>query len=394
MNERLSATDVAKRMFSATKDPAFIRFFSREFPEQFNVVKDYQRMAMRESATIAGEFSPRKFFTAFDKMEPELQKALYTAEEIKKIKAADTFMQEAFPKDYNPSHTSHALALKSAYDSPKSMVLANARDFAMEQVIKSASSKVGQAKALAESTIKGEKLTAKAVKAIFNPDKGAMPSAVIPLAAHRDKLVKIISGYQADPSKMVAQNDNNPLPSYAQAFSATTARAVQLLSQAKPNTTPHSPLDSKRVLTEGDKTQYNRTLDIAQQPLSVLARIKNNTLTSSDVITLKTLYPTIYNGLSQRIMNEVIETVHKGKTIPYTTRMQLSVFLGRPLDSTMTQPFMAAAQAKPLADQESQQQQGGVKGNNIQGKRALDKLSVQAQTPGQARTRDRSDGKL
>ncbi len=64
------------------------------------------------------------------------------------------------------------------------------------------------------------------------------------------------------------------------------------------------------------------------------------------------------------------------------------------MDSTMTQSYMAAAQAKPQA----QQQQGATEQAPASGpKRStskLDKLAVQAQTPGQARQSARSDNKL
>ena len=395
MNERLTATDISKRMFSAAKDPAFIKFFSKEFPEQFQLVRDHQRMALRDAATTGESFSPKVFFNKYNKLEPEIQRALYTVEEMRKIAASETYIRDAFPKNFNPSGTAHALALKSAYGSPKGLLLANARDYAMEKVINASSNiKTQQAQALAEATIKGDRLSTKAVKAIFNPMKDAMPSAVYPLAAHRDKLERIVAGYQADPSKMFGQNDSNPIPAYAQAFSGTTARAMSLLVAAKPGMVPRNPLDTIIPASKPQQAQYTRTLDIAQQPLSVLARIKNNTLVSADVVLLKTLYPTIYNGLSQKLMNTIIEMKGKGKVIPYNTRIQLSVFLGQPLDSTMTQPSIAAAQAKPLAQQQPQESAQTPKTGVRRNTGALEKLGTSYQTTSQGRVRDRSDGKL
>lgn len=394
MNERLSATDISKRMFSASKDPAFLKFFNREFPEQFQQVRDYQRMALREAATHGEDFSAKTFFNKLNALEPEVQKALYTGDELKKIAAAETFMRDAFPKNYNPSGTSHALALKAAYESPKGMILANARDYAMEKVIQAASPRVAQAQALADATVKGERLATKAVKAIFNPDKSSMPSAVFPLAANREKLMKLVTGYQNDPSKMFVQNDSNPVPTYAASFAATTGRAVRLLAAAKPDMTPRSALDTRIPPSKAQQAQFDRTLDIAQQPLHVLAKIKSNTLTGSDVLTLKTLYPTIYNGLSQKLNNAIMDAAHKGQVIPYNTRLQLSTFLGQPLDSTMTQPSIAAAQAKGAAQQSQQESAQAPNSGVKRSPGGLEKLSTQAQTQMQGRIRDRSDGKL
>ncbi len=395
LNERLSASDVAKRLFSSSKDPAFLKFFSEKYPKQFALVRDYQRMALRDAATTGEEFSPKSFFNKFNELEPELQKALYTPEELKKIAASETYIRGAFPKDYNPSHTSHAKALKEAYSSPKGMVFANARDFAMEQVVKAASNspRAAQAVALAKATVAGDKLASRGIKSIFGK-VSELPAALTPLAAHREKLSKIVDTYQADPSKMFGQGDSNPVPEYAQAFSATSARAVQYLSTLKPDTTPKNPLDTKLPPSNFQKATYNRALDIAQQPLNVLARIKQGTLTPQDMTTLKTIYPSVYQNLSNKIMTHVVDTANKGETIPYATRLQLSMFLGQPLDSTMTQPAIATMQARAQAQQQQAATPQAPASGPKRSTAGLNKLSTQAQTPGQARLASKSDNKL
>lgn len=399
MNERLSASDVAQKLFSASKDPAFLRFFGKEFPEQFKLVRDYQRMALQDSAKLGDEFSAKRFFNKFNKLEPELQKALYAPEELKKIGAAETYIRDAFPKNYNPSGTAHIAALRGDITSPKHMLIANARDYAMEKIIKAAqgSPRAAQAVELAKATAAGDKLATRAIKSVFSGVKDSMPAAVIPLSAHRAKLDKLVATYQADPSKMLAQNDSNPVPEYAQAFSATTGRAVQYLGTLKPDTTPKNPLDSKLPPNPMQKAAYDRALDIAQQPLNVLHRIAQGTLTPQDMTTLRTIYPSIYQNLSNKIMQHVVDSVDSGKPVPYKTRLQLGMFLGQPLDSTMTQPAIQAMQSgsqanKQAAQQSAQQPQG--RAPSASSVKGLSKLSTQAQTQGQARQADKSDGKL
>lgn len=393
MNERLSASDIATRLFSASKDPQFLRFFGKEFPEQFKLVRDYQRMALRDSATTGDTFSAKTFLNKFNKLEPEVQKALYSAEEIKKINAADTYLREAFPKNFNPSGTSHIMALREAYNHPKSMIMANVRDYAMEKIINRAGIKATQATELGRAAAAGEKTADKAVKAILKGDK-ELPSSLNPSEAHRGKLSKVVDEYQADPSKMLTVGDSNPVPAYAQAFATAAARAVQYLSSIKPNTQPTSPLDTKHTASSMQKATYNRALDITQQPLHVLARMNNGTLTPQDVITLKTVHPGVYQSISQKLMSGIMDKANKGEAIPYKLRLQMSMFLGQPLDSTMTQPAMAAMQAKTAASQQQQATAQAPASGPKRSTASLGKLASQAQTVGQARVADRSDGKL
>lgn len=390
MNDRLSASDVAGKLFSSSKDPQFLRFFSKNFPEQFTMIRDYQRMALRDSATTGTDFSAKVFFNKYNKLAPELQEALYSPGERKTIDAAETYIRGAFPKRFNPPNTAHALALKDAYSTPKSMVYANARDLAMENVIKMASRspQAAQAAELAKATVTGDKLMNKTLKSFFSSAQENGPAAAIPLLAHRETLRKLIDAAAQNPSKLLGLNDNNPMPEYAQSYAATAQRAVQYLSSLKPNVDPKSPLDSKRSVSPAETAAYNRALDIAQQPLSVLTRMKQGTLTSADITTIKTIYPNLYNTLVQRVMAQVVEKTSKGEAIPYAHRLQLSLFVGQPLDSTMTGSAIMSAQAKGATQQATQDDQLGqppVKNGPQSGLSKLKGIPKATQTPAQAR---------
>lgn len=383
MNERLSASDVSKKLFTASKDPAFLKFFSKEFPEEFSLIRDYQRMDYMDKVKTGDDFSAKRFFNNYNKMEPELQKALYTSEEMKKVSAAETYIRDAFPKSYNPSGTSHVTALRAAYETPKSIILANARDYAMEQVIKRASPRALQASELGRATVSGNKMADSAVKAVMNGDK-ELSTNLAPTQAQRDKLSKMVDTLHADPSKMLQAGDNNPIPQYAQAFAAMASRAVMYLAGVKPNTTPSNPLDTKHAASPFQQSKYNRALDIVQQPLNVMVRMKQGTMTQDDVKTLKTVYPAVYQSLSSKIMSQVMDKVEKGESIPYKTRLQLSMFLGQPLDSTMTQAGIATVQAQS-AQKAAAQASATAKPPAASSVKGLDNVAKQAQTPGQSR---------
>lgn len=390
LNERLTPEEVATKLFSK-KDSEFLNFFSKNFPDQFSTVRDFQRAAMRDSAMLKEQFSPKTFFNKFNKLEPEIQRSLYSPKEIVKIRSAETYMR-AFPESFNPSGTSHTIAFRDAFSSPAGWAIANARDYGIEQAIniaeKSAQGK--QAVELANATISGEKTAAKSIKAIFN--KTDLPTNIIPLISQRLKMDKLVTQYAADPAKMLAMNDNNnSVPAYSTAMAASAARVVNYLSNLKPQTAPVNPLDGKRQPSPTEQSKYNRALDIAQQPMVVLSHLKDSRLTPDDINALKTMYPSLYNNLTQKLTAGVVEAMQKDKPIPYGVRQGLSLFLGQPMDSTLTpQSILRAQQASANAKAPysgEQQQNAPAKSTN-----KLDKLAPAAMTPSQARESSRASG--
>lgn len=382
--ENLTPEQVTNRLFSKNNSQ-FLKFFEKEFPEQAALMRDYQRGVLREAATKEGVLSPKDLFNRINKLEPEVQEAIFSKAELKKLADAETYLR-AFPKNYNPSNTSNMEAIREFFVSPVKTLSANARDLAMDKFIKTfgASPRARQAMELGKATVKGEQAATKAVRSLVSGEQEAAAPSVS--EASRNKLSKLVEEYQGDPSKMLTVGDNNPVPEYAQAFATTMARAVQYLSTIKPNTTPARPLDPKPQPSAMQTAAYNRALDIAQNPLAVVQRMKQGTLIPADVTTLKAIYPEVYRGLSQKMMSNIIEAANKGKTVPYATRLQMSMFLGTPLDSTMTPAAISAAQVKMNRPQGQQQGASGAKRSTA----GLDKLSTSAQTSLQSREAHRA----
>lgn len=394
LNERLTPEEVATKLFTK-KDSEFTGFFKKNFPEEFQQIRNFQRAELIEKASKTGEFSPKVFFNNVNKLEPETQKALYSAQELKKVNAAETYFREAFPKNFNPSGTAHTLALREAFH-PKGLILANLRDTGMAKMIEIAakSSEGRQAIALAKATVQGERLADRSIKNIFKID-AEMPASIVPNIANRAKLDKLVQSYVTDPSKMVAMNDNHQsVPEYNTAFAAAGARVVQYLSNLKPDTKPKNIMDKERPANAFEKSAYNRALDIAEQPLVVLKAIKDGRITPSDIIALRTMYPSLHQSISAKMLESVAQAVHKGEIVPYNTRMGLSMFLGQPLDSTMTPQAIMSAQVRNQSPSsrpgEQQQPQRAPSASSMKG---LSKLPATAQTPLQQREQSKATGK-
>lgn len=396
INERLTPEEVSGKLF-VKKDSEFTKFFQKNFPEQFNEIRNYQRAEMIDKATRAEDgFSPKTFYNNFNKLEPETQRALYTPGEIRKIKATETYIRDAFPKNFNPSGTAHTMAHRLAHETPTNLISANIRDFGMSKAIELASkfSEGKQALQLAEQTVKGERTANNLIKGIFGSTKD-LPKGVIPNIAGRAKLDKLVESYTKDPTKLVAMNDNNTsVPEYSQAFAASATRVVQYLASLKPSTSPLLPLDSRRPANNVQKSAYDKALDIAEQPLVVLKSLKEGRITSKDINALATMYPNLYKNLAQKMSEQVAKSIQKGESLPYSTRMGLSLFLGQSLDSSTTPSAIQAIQLRQASP--SQRPEGDQQGNKAPpqgGMKGLQKLPGMAQTPGQQREMSRATGK-
>jgi hypothetical protein len=406
LKDELTAEQITSRLFTK-KNSEFLEFFRKKFPEEMRWMQGYQKNALREAASKEG-LSPKLVFNQVNKLEPEIQNALFSKAELQRLRDAETYVR-SFPKNFNPSGTSGAIAFRdyftpgardavgaavgSAIGGPLGAVAgfvsgkaaANARDLAIEKFIQSVvmSPEAKGAVALAKATVAGEKLAKKAVKAVFQTGKDVMPAAVIPMGAHRERLSKLVGLYESQPEKVLELGANSPVPEYSEAFVATTTRAVQYLSSIKPDEAPKNPLDAKQPVSAYQKAEYNRALDIAQQPLAVLDYIKKATLTPQDVGTLKAIYPAVYKKLSQELISGVMEAHAKEEMIPYQTRMQLSLFLGQPLDSTMTPEGITSAQERaPGSQPESATMPASGAKHSMAG---MGKLADSAQTHSQSR---------
>jgi len=386
----LTPESITQKLFSKNNSE-FLNFFQKEYPEQMQLMQEYQKGSLREAASRTGELSPKLLFNSVNKLEPEIQKSIFQPQELQKLNDAETYLR-AFPKNFNPSGTSGMSAFRAFFEHPAGAAIANVRDFGIEKFIKAVgnSPEIKQATALAKATTNGWNVMTRGVKSIFNPDKATMPASIAASVAGRNKLSKLVDQYSANPQKLFNLNDNNPVPSYGQAFAATSARAVQYLAAQRPDVAPKAPLDTKMPPSSFAQAGYNRALDIAQTPMLVLKHMQDGTLTPKDITTLNTIYPNLYKQLSQKLQNEMIESVNKGQTLPYQRRLALAMFTAQPLDSTMTPQGIMSAQpmtAQPPQAPPQGAQQAPKKGSPS---KVTQKLPKMYQTTGQAAEEDQS----
>lgn len=238
--------------------------------------------------------------------------------------------------------------------------------------------------------LKGEKQLSKSTKAVFTPGAQVLTAQALPDEKDREKLSKLVIKSQENPQHLI---DSQPkhighyLPNHQGAVAETTTAAVQYLQTLRPQEHRLSPLDKPIQPTPAQEARYNRALDIASNPAIVLNHIKNGTLLMSDLMDVKSMYPSYFSNMCQKLSNEVANSQDADHQIPYKTKMALSLCLGQPLDSSMAPQSIQAAQMSQMRKPVQPQGQNQTKPKPSQLK---DKSANSYKTPSQEAESDRS----
>lgn len=220
---------------------------------------------------------------------------------------------------------------------------------------------------------KGMGLLERGAKAIFDSGK-VLPQVVFPEIDKIEKLDKRSKEIQKDPKK--AQEIGGGLgvymPEHGMALSNAADRTVTLINKNRPEPKSGAFFDEEIMPTKEQINDYRRGLQIAQQPLVLFHRIKENNLIPQDMQVLQTLHPEYYEHMKNSVVKAMTDYKSGGGKIPFVMRQGLSLFLGKDLDSSFSQPNILAAQATFFVQKNNAPQGGNAKN--------LDKLPSQYQT--------------
>jgi hypothetical protein len=235
-----------------------------------------------------------------------------------------------------------------------------------------------------KNVAQGNQKLVNAAAAIFGAGVKTVPNHYIPDIKQITGLDEKLKKLQNDHASLlnVSGNLDHYLPEHAQKLGQTAMNAVNFLNSQRPSSTKVGILDADIPPSKAQEADFNRKLQIAEQPLMPLQHIQDGTLLPSDVSTLKTLYPDHYPKMVQQLMTAMTDHIHGGGTIPYKIRQGLSLFMGQPLDSTM-QPASIMAIQGTFAKAPAQQPPGGGKAKGSTAK--LGKMATNLQTQEQSR---------
>lgn len=192
---------------------------------------------------------------------------------------------------------------------------------------------------------------------------------------HQDNIKKWASNPETTSENLM--NNTKELAGYApgiaQNLHISAGNAVSFLASKLPQTNDHlNPLGGEAVKPgTNEMAKFNRYRSVVENPLTALMQIKDRTITPETVETLSSVYPKLYEEMKQSLIEKAFEQKSKGKTIPFQTRQAISMFIGEPLDSSLSPQSILSNQL--ILDQSQKQNQMAQSQPKIRAK-GLDKM--------------------
>lgn len=394
-----------------------LRMLSEQFPRAAEAFKQYHLDALLKDASVKakpGEFiNAKALIRGVDKMSPEMRSFVMPPGAAEKISAVGTLLEQFEKVPHNFSNTARTLEKLNQYipggavamtgalmghgvagliagplvkilskDMPDAVRLSMLKFLGSSQPVEAGAFKAMTD--MARATLKGEAAATRAARGVFKSGTKVGPRRDVS-ENDRKKLDKQLLAYKEDPSLLmnVGGDTGHYLPDHGTAMAETAARAANYLNSLRPNLDKRMPLDAKPVENPIQKAKFNRALDIAESPLIVLDHVKEGTLLPEDLVTLQSVAPGLYERLKQKLNTEMIDHLSEDDAVPYKTRLGIAMFLGQPLDSTMTPEGIQALQAARIPPQQPQMAQG--KEPSATSMQKLSKIGAETATPGQQR---------
>ena len=171
------------------------------------------------------------------------------------------------------------------------------------------------------------------------------------------------------------------LPVHNILLNAAKGRAHNYLNSLRPQKdAPKLAFDDHIKDPEAER-KYDRAIDVANKPLSILGHARKGTLMPEHIQHLNSLYPELKQHLDKNLTERITKAQLSEEKPSYHVRQSLSMLMGAPLSGELTQPAIMAAQ---MTFQSKQPQQPAAPGKTKKGTAPLSKASDDSWTASQA----------
>lgn len=365
------------RKLSGANDADALRLLQEHFQKTASAVREAHLDQLLSKAKIGDALIPGKILGGLDKLSPQLRSLIVPEASAARVEAIGQVLDQLKDAHYNYSNTGRTLDKLFQYvpgsavgmismlmghnpaiglllggltktlskDAPDAVRLGLLKWMGSNKPVEA-----GAFKAMVnfiQSTQKGASLMTRASKAIFSPAARVLPEHLMPSENNVYQLDRKLKQIQSNPGALekVADNTGYYLPDHGIAITSTATNAANYLNSLRPTPIKQSPLDPEIEPSESQKSDFNRTLSLAEQPLMLAHYLSEGTLTATDVAHVKALYSGFYNQFSQKITESLMDHLSKGETVPYEMRQGLSTILGQPMDSSFIPQNILSNQA-------------------------------------------------
>lgn len=357
LTERQTPEKIVDKLFQK-QNSRFLKKFQADFPQEWDLIKKYQKSVIFEKTLDDGAVNPNKVIRIIDKLEPELKKALFTKNELQTIKDAKTWI-DSLPPKFNTSNTAVYSAWQSFFEDPTKATLTTLRDVGFKGMFKALNltakeeqqlkilQKIEKAKIQTELQIKS------GVKNIFQVGDKVIKAEITNTDQDDSKIKEDLEKYSANPElfidEMEARTSNlyDNAPKIAGSFHETATKATLLLASKLPKVPQKKPLGMSYQLSKADIAKFSRYLDAINNPTRLLKQIEVGNLSKDYIEAVKTVYPSLYAKMQNDMMEELSTSDQEIiKKMPYKVKMGISMLLGTDLVAGLSAQSIVANQPK------------------------------------------------
>lgn len=381
--QSLDPEEIATKLFDK-KYSSFNNFLAKNYPEESALIRQYQKQILAEKATIGGQFSPQKLFTALEpkNMQPEILNQIFHPDELEKINASKTLIQ-ALPKNFNPSGTSGMTAFRAFMESPTGAAIGNIRDYGIKAFMHAMDSAGSEVKG--NPYVVGQELANKfnqfsamekvaeqvnekvnsGITGIFS-SKDAVRGGAIKAAslganiATFDEAKNAVDNMVMNPEggidHMVAQTGDldRHMPNVVQGIHNTAIAAATFLKSKLPAPGSNMPLSAAYQPSNAQKSRFLRYYNAVNNPISVLDEVKKGAVSNESMEALQIVHPEFLADMRKKLAEQLAG--NKDIRYPAAVKLAIGKFLGSPVAPSMTPMAIQANQAALSGPQLGNQQ--------------------------------------
>lgn len=181
---------------------------------------------------------------------------------------------------------------------------------------------------------RGVKTVTRKVETLF--DSAPAKKAVLDLKAEDEKRKRFENKISKLDARQMLEAENtlaHYMPEHASSLVSAMANVGTYLKQNFPN---GPTIAGKPQVSNIERARYNRTVDIARNPLIVLDHLNHGTLIPKDVQDISAMYPQVFKQIQKSLLDKVIDLKLKNHNLTMSQKMGLSLMLGAPIDKSLS----------------------------------------------------------
>jgi hypothetical protein len=176
-------------------------------------------------------------------------------------------------------------------------------------------------------------------------DDGILNQQLKNQSQEQDQTPGYAHGGEVEPRPTTEDHFANTFPNENMVLQGARSRVFNYLGSMKPQHNTNKLAFDGDYIPQGSKRTYRNAVELAANPLSILKKVKDGTITSEHVKHMTSMWPELSQHLSNKITERITEQQAKGEKPPYKIRQGLAMLMGHPLESNMTPMNIMAAQS-------------------------------------------------